>query len=67
VSFAAVQKHVTVLECAGLLSKQRRGREAPARGNVETIRSATAMLLELEEIWRGRIAMIDELLAQDNG
>jgi DNA-binding transcriptional ArsR family regulator len=65
-SFAAVQKHVAVLERAGLLTKQRRGREALVRGNVESIRSATAMLRELEEIWRGRIARIDELLAQEN-
>lgn len=66
-SFAAVQKHVAVLERAGLLSKQRRGREALARGNVDALRSATAMLRELEEIWRGRIDRIDELLAQDDG
>lgn len=66
-SFAAVQKHVAVLERAGLLTKQRRGREALACGNVKTIRSATVMLRELEEIWRGRIASIDDLLAQDKG
>jgi DNA-binding transcriptional ArsR family regulator len=66
-SFAAVQKHVAVLERAGLLTKQKRGREALARGNVDAIRSATAMLRELEEIWRGRITRIDELLAQENG
>ena len=53
-SFAAVQKHVAVLERAGLLTKKRRGREALACGNVNAIRSATAMLCELEEIWRSR-------------
>jgi len=63
-SFAAVQKHVAILERAGLLSKRRQGREALARGQVETIRSAALMLGELEEIWRGRIARIDDLLAQ---
>lgn len=66
-SFAAVQKHVAVLERAGLLTKRRRGREALARGKVEAIRSAAALLRELEGIWRGRIARIDELLAQDDG
>ena len=65
-SFAAVQKHVAVLERAGLLTKRRRGREALARGEVETIRSAAVLLLELEELWRGRIARIDELLAEGN-
>lgn len=66
-SFAAVQKHVAVLERAGLLTKRRQGREAIARGEVDAIRSAAALLLELERIWRGRIGRIDELLAQDDG
>jgi len=62
-SFAAVQKHVAILERAGLLTKRRQGREALAGGKVETIRSAALLLGELEEIWRGRIARIDDLLA----
>jgi DNA-binding transcriptional ArsR family regulator len=66
-SFAAVQKHVAVLERAGLLAKRRRGREALAHGEIEAIRSAAILLHELEEIWRGRVARIDELLAQDPG
>lgn len=66
-SFAAVQKHVAVLERAGLIAKRRQGREALARGEIEAVRSAATLLGELEEIWRGRIARIDELLAQDPG
>lgn len=65
-SFAAVQKHVAVLERAGLLAKRRLGREAFARGKVEAVRSATAMLCELEGIWRGRVARIDAFLAQED-
>jgi DNA-binding transcriptional ArsR family regulator len=65
VSFAAVQKHVAVLEKAGLLTKRRRGREQLASGDVAAVRSVAAMLTELEQIWRGRIARIDELLATD--
>ncbi len=64
-SFAAVQKHVSVLEKAGLLTKRRRGREQLARGDVEAVRSVASMLTELEQIWRGRIARIDDLLAAD--
>lgn len=65
-SFAAVQKHVAVLERAGLLSKRRRGREALATGNVEAIRSAATLLGELEDLWRGRVARIDALLAESD-
>ena len=64
-SFAAVQKHVAVLEKAGLLTKRRQGREALASGDVEAVRSVGVMLTELEALWRGRISRMDELLASD--
>lgn len=64
-SFAAVQKHVAVLEKAGLLTKRRHGREQLASGDVAAVRSVAAMLTELEEVWRGRVARIDELIASD--
>ena len=64
-TFAAVQKHVAVLEKAGLLIKRRSGREQLASGDVEAVRSVASMLTELEQIWRGRIARIDELIASD--
>jgi len=64
-SFAAVQKHVAVLEKAGLLTKRRSGREQLASGDVAAVRSAAAMLTELEQVWRGRIARIDALIASD--
>lgn len=66
-SFAAVQKHVAVLERAGLLTKRRRGREALASGKVKAVQSAAALLFELENIWRGRIDRIDALLDQTSG
>ena len=61
-SFAAVQKHVAVLERAGLLTKRRHGREQLASGDVVTVRSVASMLDELEDVWRGRIARIDAFL-----
>jgi DNA-binding transcriptional ArsR family regulator len=64
-SFAAVQKHVAVLEKAGLLTKRRSGREQLASGEVEAVRSVAGMLTEMEQLWRGRIARIDELIASD--
>ena len=65
-SFTAVQKHVAVLERAGLLTKRRHGREQLARGDVAAVRSAAALLTELETVWRGRIARIDALIASDH-
>ena len=65
-SFAAVQKHVAVLEKAGLLTKRRSGREQLASGDVDAVRSVTSMLDELEAVWRGRVAGIDALLANDS-
>lgn len=62
-SFAAVQKHVAVLEGAGLVTKERRGREQLVRGNVDTMRRAAELLDELEAVWRGRIERIGDLLA----
>ncbi len=64
-SFAAVQKHVAVLDRAGLLTKRRHGREQLARGDVAAVRSVAALLTELEHIWRGRVARIDELIASE--
>jgi len=61
-SFAAVQKHIAVLERAGLVTKQVRGRERIVRGDFETIRAASRLLDQYEQIWRGRITRIDDLL-----
>ena len=63
-SFAAVQRHVAVLERAGLVRKERRGRERLVRGDVDTIRAATRLLDQYEEIWRGRLDRLDDLLAE---
>jgi DNA-binding transcriptional ArsR family regulator len=64
-SFAAVQKHVAVLEGAGLVTKRPHGRERLVRGNPEAIRRAQHLLDKYEQIWRARIARLDDLLAED--
>ena len=63
-SFAAVQKHVAVLEKAGLITKRRVGREALASGDVDAVRSVASMLDDIEDIWRGRVERMDELLGR---
>ena len=65
-SFAAVQKHVAVLEGAGLVTKRPHGRERLVRGNPEAISRAQQLLDKYEQIWRARIARLDDLLAEDN-
>jgi DNA-binding transcriptional ArsR family regulator len=61
-SFAAVQKHVSVLERAELVSKHRRGREQLVRGEVGMLHDARGLLDGLEAVWRGRMDRIDEIL-----
>ena len=63
-SFAAVQKHVAVLERAGLVIKQRRGREQLVRTDPDAVGRARRVLDQLETAWRGRVDRMADLLAQ---
>ena len=62
-SFAAVQKHVAVLERAGLIRKQRIGRRKVVRTNPEALLVARRLLDQYEGLWRARIDRMNELLA----
>ena len=62
-SFAAVHKHVAVLERAGLVSKERRGREQLVRTDGDALGRARRVLDELEALWRRRVGRMAELLA----
>jgi DNA-binding transcriptional ArsR family regulator len=62
-SFAAVQKHVAILERAGLVAKVRIGRRKVVRTNLEGLRRARRLLDRYEELWRGRIDRMAALLA----
>ncbi|MGA7834706.1 MAG: transcriptional regulator [Acidimicrobiales bacterium] len=62
-SFAAVQKHVSVLERASLVTKERRGREQIVHGLEPTIKRATRLLGSYEEMWIQRAHQIADLLA----
>lgn len=66
-SFAAVQKHVAVLERAALVSKERRGREQIVRGHEPTIRAALRLLGAYEELWVQRATQIADVLAGEKG
>lgn len=64
-SFAGVQKHVAVLERAGLVSKRRVGRAQIAHVEIGAIRTVRSLLNEFEDMWRARVDRIDDLLAHD--
>ncbi len=66
-SFAAVQKHVAILERAGLVTKQRIGRRKVVCTNVEGLRVARRLLDRYEELWLGRIGRMTDLLNETNG
>jgi DNA-binding transcriptional ArsR family regulator len=61
-SFAAVQKHVAVLERAQLVSKLAVGRERIVRGNPDHLARARAALVQLECLWFDRFSQLDEVL-----
>ena len=65
-SFAAVQKHVAVLERAALVTKQRRGREQVVHGDLTALREAARLLDGYEQIWRHRARGIEQVLAEDD-
>jgi DNA-binding transcriptional ArsR family regulator len=61
-SFAAVQKHVAILERAGLVTKHRIGRRKVVRTNLEALRVARRLLDRYEELWRARIERMSQLI-----
>lgn len=64
-SFAAIQKHVAVLERAALVTKEKRGREQIVRGNLEGVEKARRLLEEYEAIWRQRVDRIADILTEE--
>src|SRR5664279_3226108 len=62
-SFAAVQKHVAVLERAGLVTKEQTGRRKVVRTNVEGLQLARSLLDQYETLWRSRIERMAELIS----
>ena len=64
-SFAAVQKHVAVLETAGLVTKQKHGREQRVITNMARIERARELLDHFEQLWTDRLQRFGEVLASD--
>jgi DNA-binding transcriptional ArsR family regulator len=66
-SFAAVQKHVAVLERAGLVTKERTGRRKVVRTNMEGLQLARGLLDQYEALWRGRVERMTNLITSTEG
>ena len=66
-SFAAVQKHVAVLERAALVTKERTGRRKVVRTNVEALQVARGLLDQYEALWRGRVERMTNLITTAEG
>lgn len=63
-SFAAVQKHVAVLESAGLVTKTPVGRERLVRAVPDQLARVRAALEQLEALWRHRLDGLDAILSE---
>ena len=61
-SFAAVQKHIAVLERAGLVTKERTGRRKVVQTNIEGLSLARNLLDQYETLWRGRVERMTNLI-----
>ena len=64
-SFAAVQKHIAILERAGMVTKERIGRRKVVRTNLEGLRRARRLLDQYEELWRGRVTRMSALVTDE--
>jgi len=65
-SFAAVQKHIAILERAGLVSKERVGRRKVVRTNLAQLLAVRRLLDQYEELWRGRVDRMIALISETN-
>lgn len=66
-SLAAVQKHVRVLEAAGVVATRKEGRERRCRLEPDAFADAASWLRLRREAWERRFDSLDELLASEAG
>ena len=66
-STTAVQKHVAVLEKAGLVHLERHGRQLLVQTEIDAVAKAQGLLVEFEQLWRGRLERIGDVLAEKGG
>jgi DNA-binding transcriptional ArsR family regulator len=64
-SLTAVSKHLTVLESAGLIRRERRGRTRYCRLRAEPLRYATDWTLSFREFWTTRLDALEDFFAAE--
>ncbi len=67
ISFAAVSKHLGVLERAGLVTRKARGRERVCRLNPAALADARAWLGFHQRFWAERLDALDAMVGQKSG
>ena len=65
VSFAAVAKHLHVLQKAKLIVKKRRGKEQVVSIAPEALHDASEYLARYEALWNQRFEALDNILKED--
>ena len=64
-SLPAIMKHLAVLEGAGLISREKRGRTVWCRLTPEPLREATAWLAHYQPFWEGQFAALAAYLEEE--
>ncbi len=64
-TFAAISKHIKVLEKARLITKKRRGKEQVVMVVPASLKIARNQIARYEKMWEGRFARLDDLLEND--
>ncbi|HMH70665.1 MAG TPA: winged helix-turn-helix domain-containing protein [Candidatus Saccharimonadales bacterium] len=63
-SFAAVAKHLLILEKSGLITKQRRGREQIVRLNAKNLIPVTSYLQSYSAFWESQFDSLEKFIVK---
>ena len=66
-SLQAVRKHLGVLETAGLIESEKRGRVRRCRLRPQTLQAAEAWISDRRALWEGRLDALDGWLKKEGG
>jgi DNA-binding transcriptional ArsR family regulator len=67
VSLNAISKHLLVLQRAGLVQQEVRGRERICSLDAQPLRHASAWMEEMRSVWEGRLDAMERHLAVNRG